>query len=260
MKRLLVVMVLVAGCATDKTQSTQSPEIETGAIVGEVSGPRNRARLHTELAALYYSRRNMGVALDELRTAAKADATYAPIYGMFGLVYMELKERPLAEENFQHALSLSPNDPDINHNYGWYLCQSEREADSVQYFLRAIRNPLYQKPWRSYSAAGLCLLRIDKVEDDTALFERALKLNPNEPRANLQMGEIRYREGDYDGAQRWVRKFGRVSPPTAESLWLSVRIERKRGQRLNEASLASQLRRRFPGSPENQKLQRGEYD
>ena len=116
------------------------------------------------------------------------------------------------------------------------------------------------KPWRSYSAAGLCLLRIDKVADAEQLFERALKLNPNEPRSNLQMGAIRYREGDYDKAQDWVRRFGRVSPPNAESLWLSIRIQRKLGQRLNEASLASQLRRRFPGSPENQKLQRGEYD
>jgi type IV pilus assembly protein PilF len=262
MKRFLALMpfVLMVGCATDSTRSGDSPQIESGAIVGEVSDPRNRARLHTELAALYYSRRNMGVALDELRTAVKADASYAPIYSMFGLVYMELKERPLAEENFQRALGLSPNDPDINHNYGWYLCQSEREADSVQYFLRAIRNPLYQKPWRSYSAAGLCLLRIDKVEDAEPLFERALKLNPREARSNLQMGTIRYRQGAYDQAQDWLRRFGRVSPPTAESLWLSIRVERKLGQRLNEASLASQLRRRFAGSPENQKLQRGEYD
>jgi len=259
MKRFLVLIpfVLVVGCATE---STKGPEIESGEIVGEVSGARNRARIHTELASLYYSRRNMGVALDELRIAVKSDPSYAPTYSMFGLVYMELRERRLADENFQRAISLSPNDPDINHNYGWYLCQSEREQESVEYFLRAIRNPLYQKPWRSYSAAGLCLLRIDKVADAEQLFERALKLNPREPRSNLQMGEIRYREGAYDKARDWVRRFGQVSPPTAESLWLSVRIQRKLGQRLNEASLASQLRRRFPGSPQNQKLQRGEYD
>lgn len=259
MKQLFVLIpfVLVLGCASD---STKAPEIDTGQIVGEVGGGRNRARLHTELAGLYYSRGNMGVALDELRIAAKADANYAPIYSMFGLVYLKLRERPLAEENFQRALSLSPNDPDINHNYGWYLCQSEREAESVEFFLRAIRNPLYPKPWRSYSAAGLCLLRIDKPEDAEELFQRALKLNPREPRANLQMGAIRYGQGDYNKAHRWVRRFGQLSPPTAESLWLGVRIERKRGSRLNEASLASQLRRRFPGSPENQKLQRGEYD
>jgi type IV pilus assembly protein PilF len=43
-------------------------------------------------------------------------------------------------------------------------------------------------------------------------------------------------------------------------LWLALRVERKLGQRLAEAKLASQLRRRFPGSRETQALQRGDYD
>lgn len=261
MKRFLILLpfALLVGCATTDAPE-QAPTVDTGQLVGEVGDPRNRARLHTELAALYYSRGNMGVALDELRIATAADTSYAPAYSMFGLVYLELREKGLAEESFQRALRLAPNDPDINHNYGWYLCQSEREEQSVDYFLRAIRNPLYQKPWRSYSAAGLCLLRINKLEDAEALFQRALKINRNDPRANLQMGEIRYRQGAFDEAQRWVRRFEQVSPSTAESLWLGLRIERKLGQRMNEASLASQLRRRFPGSPQYQKLQRGEYD
>ncbi len=262
MKRFLILVpfVLIAGCAGTTTETTKAPEVDTGQLVGEVGDPRNRARLHTELAALYYSRRNMGVALEELRIATAADASYAPAYSMFGLVYMELRETRLADENFQRALNLAPNDPDINHNYGWYLCQTEREEQSVDHFLRAVRNPLYQKPWRSYSAAGYCLVRINKLDDAEVLVQQALKINRNDPRAMLQMGVIRYRQGALEEAQQWVRRFGQVSPPTAESLWLGIRIERKLGQRMNEASLASQLRRRFPGSPEYQKLQRGEYD
>jgi len=202
----------------------------------------------------------MGVALEEVRIAAKADANYAPAYSMFGLIYMELREKGLAEENFQRALKLSPNDSDINHNYAWYLCQTDREEESVHFFLRAIQNPLYRKPWRSYSAAGLCLLRVDKVQDAETMAQRALKINPRDARANLLMARIRYRQGAYEETQTWLRRFGEVSPATAESLWLGVRVERKLGQQLNEASLAAQLRRRFPGSPEYQKLQRGEYD
>jgi len=261
MIRVLLALMLATffvGCAT--TEPTPAPELDTGQIVGEVGDPRNRARLHTELAALYYSRGNMGVALDELRIATAADASYAPTYSMFGLVYMELREKGLAEENFQRALRLAPNDPDINHNYAWYLCQSDREQQSVDYFMRAVRNPLYRKPWRSYSAAGACLLRIGKVDDAEAMVQQALKINARDPRTNLQMGEIRYRQGVLDEAQKWLRRFGEVSPPTAASLWLGVRIDRKLGQRTNEASLAAQLRRRFPESPEYQKLQRGEYD
>jgi type IV pilus assembly protein PilF len=262
MKRFLVLVpcvLLVAACAKETT-TTMEPEVDTGRIIGEVGDPRNRARLHTELGALYYGRGNMGVALEELRVATKADASYAPAYSMFGLVYMELREKRLAEENFQRALKLSPNDSDINHNYAWYLCQTDREEESVHFFLRAIQNPLYRKPWRSYSAAGLCLLRVNKVQEAEEMAQRSLKINPRDARANLLMAEIRYRQGADQEAQTWLRRFGEVSPPTAASLWLGVRIERKLGQQLNEASLASQLRKRFPGSPEYQKLQRGEYD
>ncbi|MGA8050704.1 MAG: type IV pilus biogenesis/stability protein PilW [Burkholderiales bacterium] len=260
MRRVVAIgfALIVAGCATHTDE--QPPTVDTGQIVGEVGDPQNRARLHTELAALYYSRGNMAVALEELRTATSADSRYAPAYSMFGLVYMELKENRLAQENFERGLSLSPGDPDINHNYGWFLCQTGREAQSINYFMKAVRNPLYPTPWRSYTAAGVCSMRQNKLEDAEQYFQRALQLESNEPIALLQMGQIRYRQGNMDDAQRYALRYNRQMPPTAESLWLALRIERKLGNATAEAGYANQLRRRFPGSREYQLLQRGAYD
>ncbi|HWI36554.1 MAG TPA: type IV pilus biogenesis/stability protein PilW, partial [Burkholderiales bacterium] len=79
-------LLLLAGCAS----KPETPD--TGTIVGEVGDPRNRARVHTELAAAYYERGNMAVALEELRHATDADSSYAGAHSMFGLVYAELKE------------------------------------------------------------------------------------------------------------------------------------------------------------------------
>ena len=251
-------LALAAGCATPPPESSSG--VDTGVIVGEVGDPRNRARIHTELAAAYYSRGSMAVALEELRTAVAADPTYASAYSMFGLVYMQLRETKLAQQNFEHGLALSPNDPDINHNYGWFLCQNGRETESIRYFLRAIANPLYPTPWRSYTAAGVCSMRDGKPKDAEQFFQRALRVQPNEPMALLQMGEIRYREGNMSEARSYVSRFNAVVEPTAESLWLALRVERKLGQRLAEAKLASQLRHRFPGSRESQALQRGDYE
>ena len=50
------------------------------------------------------------------------------------------------------------------------------------------------------------------------------------------------------------------SPPSAASLWLGLRVERRLGRRTAELSYADQLRRRFPGSSEAQALQRGGYE
>jgi type IV pilus assembly protein PilF len=254
-----LLVLLAPGCASQPPESTGS-SVDTGVIVGPVSNPRNRARIHTELAAAYYSRGSMAVALEELRTAVAADPDYASAYGMFGLIYMDLRETKLARENFEHALRLSPNDPDINHNYGWFLCQTGQEEKSIEYFLRAVGNPLYPRPWRSYTAAGVCSMRVDKLKDAEQYFRRALRLQPNEPMALLQMGQISYREGKLPDARNYVSQFNDLVSPTAESLWLAFRVEHKLGNRLAAAKLASRLRHRYPGSKESQALQRGDYE
>jgi type IV pilus assembly protein PilF len=257
MRPLLGLMcVILAACAAKPSE----PDHDTGTLIGEVGDPRNRAKLHTELASMYYSNGNLGVALEELRAAAKADANYAPAYGMYGLVYMQMKDQTRAEESFERALRLAPSDADINHNYGWFLCQTGREPASVKYFLQAIRNPLYAMPWRSYSAAGVCTMKMNQLKDAEAFFERALKLEPDEPASLVGLGQIRYRQGNIGEARKLVTRYNKLVTPTSESLWLAVRIERRMGERLQEQAFANQLRRRYPDSREFQALQRGQYD
>jgi len=256
MKRAVVLLLLLAGCASQ----SEAPTVETGTTVGEVGDPRNRARAHTDLAAAYYERGSMAIALEELRIATAADANYPPAHSMLGLVYMELRENQLAEASFERALRLSPNDPDINHNYGWFLCNTNREKESIKLFVQAIRNPLYSTPWRSYSTAGVCSLRGGNAKDAEEFFQRALKLEPDDPQSLIKLGEIRYRQGQIDEARRLVSRYNKLITPTAESLWLALRIERRLGERVAEQSLGNQLRRRYPGSAEYRALQRGQYD
>jgi type IV pilus assembly protein PilF len=253
-----VALALLAGCAA--APPPEGPRIESGAIVGNSTDPRNRARLRTELASLYYSRGSMNIALEELRLAIAADPNFATAHGMFGLVYMELRENALAQGSFERALSLSPDDPDINHNYGWFLCQTGREAESAAYFLRALRNPLYANPARSWTAAGTCTLRRGNLREADDYLRRALGIDPNQPAALLQLAQVRYRQGDFGEARKLVARHAQIVDATAESLWLALRIERRLGQRAAELSYGNQLRRRFPQSREAQALQRGAYE
>jgi type IV pilus assembly protein PilF len=252
---IVAALIVLAGCVTER-----SPSVETGTMVGEVGDPRNRARAHTDLAAAYFERGSMAIALEELRVAVAADSNYPAAHSMLGLVYMELKENQLAESSFERALRLSPNDPDINHNYGWFLCNTKRESDSIKYFVQAIRNPLYPSPWRSYSAAGECSLKVGNTKDADEFFQRALKLEPDYAPSLIKLGAIRYRQGQIVEARRLVSRYNKLMTPDAESLWLALRIERKLGERVAEQSFANQLRRRFPESPEYRLLLRAQYD
>lgn len=52
----------------------------------------------------------------------------------------------------------------------------------------------------------------------------------------------------------------RKMEPTAEMVWLLLRIERHLGNKAAEASLATQLRRKYPDSPEYQALLKGDFE
>ena len=96
-----------------------------------VGDARNRAKIHTELASLYFENANMAVALEEVRIALAADAGYAPAYNVRGLVHMYLRENGAADESFRRAVALAPGDPEVNNNYGWFLCQTGREREAL---------------------------------------------------------------------------------------------------------------------------------
>jgi len=259
--------MLIVGCASTEGGGSgprpdggvPSSDPDTGAV-GEVRDARTRAKAHADLAGAYYELGNLGVALEEARIAIQADPAYAPAYNVLGLVNMELKDNAAADANFRRGLQLAPQDPDLNHNYGWFLCQSGRDEQSIQWFLNAIRNPLYQSPAKSFAAAGRCLVKRNPTEAAT-YFDRALRLDPNSLQALLPYADLLYRRGQLQEAKVLVTRFNRLVPDgTPESLWLAVRIERKLGDRLAEGTLANQLRRRYAGSTEYQALQRGDYD
>jgi type IV pilus assembly protein PilF len=131
---------------------------------------------------------------------------------------------------------------------------------AMPYFRNALGNPLYTSPSRTYAAAGRCLLEIKDTKQAADYFERALRLDPNNANAMLPFANALYKRGQFEEARELVERYNRSAPPSAEALWLAVRIERKLGNRVAENSYAAQLRLRFPKSTEYQAFQRGEFD
>lgn len=263
---LLAGAALAAGCATDPSQrggeSQPAPAArdDPATLMQQPGEPRERAKAHTELAAAYYGIGNMGVALEEARVAIASDPSYAPAYNVQALVNMELKDNGAAEASFQRGLKLAPADADLNHNYGWFLCQTGREQQAMAHFTAALRNPLYTTPSRTYAAAGRCQLQINNVRDAADYFERTLKLDPNNASVLLPYAKVQYDRARLTEARDLLARYSRLAPPSAEALWLAVRVERKIGDRIAENSYAAQLRLRFPRSAEYQALQRGEFE
>jgi type IV pilus assembly protein PilF len=209
---------------------------------------------------VYLQGGQLGVALDEARIALSSDSEYAPAYNLLGLVHMYLQENALAQTNFERASRLAPNDPEIKNSYGSLLCQTGREREGMSLFLAAARNPLYETPTIPYTNAGRCalLLKDDKLAEEN--FRRAVQVDGRNVLAIYELADIYYRRGNFIEAKRLLTEMHRLSDPSAASLWLALRTERKLGNRADEASLNLELRRRFPGTPEHQAMMQGNYE
>lgn len=233
----------------------------TGQVKG-ASDPRSRARIHTELGSMYFQAGNPGVALDELRIALSADSAYFQAYSVRGLVRLSLQEYGKAEEDFRQALSLAPNDPEVNNNYGWFLCETGKERQSISYFLNALKSPLYETPDRAYTNAGTCAFKAGDFDAAQDYLLKALQLSRDGAvSARLQLAKIFYRRGIFEESRIYLADaLKMMEPPTADALWLGLRLERKQGNRAAEAGYASQLRGRYPTSPEYQEFLKGNFE
>ena len=240
---LSFISVVFAGCST--------PSENTHA--------QKSAKVHTDLAALYYERAQLGIAMDELKQALQADPDYAPAYGVRGLVHMELREDQEAEEDFKKSLRLDNTDSDTHNNYGWFLCQRGREKDSIPQFMAALKNPMYATPGLAYLNAGLCSRKAGNNKDAGEFMQKALLVQPGMTQAMYALADLNFANGDYFAARKYFGDFAqRTDKLTAEQLWLGVRINRKAGDRNSAASFAMQLRNRFPDARETQMLTNGE--
>lgn len=266
LRKLLVCLCVVLGLISSASMAQgQNQGSNSGAGDNSLTSAKpkdvvTRAKLHTELGALYFQSGNLIVALEELTIATAINPDYAPAYSTRGLVLYYIKELASAESDFKRALSISENDPEINNNYGWFLCQTGKEKESIPYFDKAMKNPLYQTPGLAYLNAGACYIKMGELETAEEHIRKSLRLMPENPQALFQLAHILYLKGNSDAAREYLKRVTRSGEPSAEVLWLYLRVERRLGDSSAESSLAAQLRRKYPDSPEYQEFLRGNFE
>ena len=259
---LLVFPIMLAGCAGTPSRdgeqfaSADRPVLETPPATER----EQAAMVHIDLGTAYFEVGRYDVALDEARIALAYAPEFSPAFHLMGLVYMFIDDDVAARDNFLRALRSAPNDPDFNNSYGWFLCLNGEETEGLRRLALASRNPYYRSPTRPHTNAGLCHLRLEQVDEAEIQFRRAVALQQNNPVAMLGLAEVAYRKGELASARDQLIALHRRNEPTAQSVWLGLRVERRLGNRAAEASYAAQLRGRFNDSPEHRAMTQGEYE
>jgi type IV pilus assembly protein PilF len=256
---LVALAALVGSCASPQSSAPaaqRAPE-PLPPVKSQEASPKERAALHAELGAGYYERGRMDIALEELNEAVALDPGNPQIYNYFGLVYAVLGENAKAEQNFQRGLALAPEDSDLRHNWGWYLCSNGKPRQSIPEFEMALRNPLYKTPEIALINAARCSAEFGDIANAESYYRRALARSPTNAPAAYGLALLAFRAGRLDEARGYMKILTAQPAPRPEALFLGMCIERKARDRAAETTYITQLRNRYPDSAEAKSVTTG---
>jgi type IV pilus assembly protein PilF len=253
-----MLLLATAGCASRSGGASGSqPDIVTESDEPEA---RRRARIRMELAVGYFEHGQTNVALDELKQVIAQDPSFPDAYNLRGLIYMRLNDLRQAEDSFRRAVSLNPRDSNVQHNYGWLLCQQGRYEDSQRAFDVAMSNAMYTGRAKTLMAQGLCQARAGRTADAERSLARSYELDAGNPVTGFNLANLLYRRGDYARAQFYIRRLNNTELANSETLWLGIKVERRLNDDVAMNQLGDQLKKRFGQSREAAAFERRAFD
>jgi type IV pilus assembly protein PilF len=255
-----LVLALASGCTTTRTVTPAGDSRDERAAV-EAGDPVRRARVHLELASLYFGRGQGDTALGEVDLALAAKPDLAEAHALRALVRASMGDVGLAEESFRRALQLAPRDGGTIHNYAWFLCQQRRYSEADAHFESALTQPQYRDLVRTLLAQGVCQARAGHWNEAERTLSRSYELDPANPVTAFNLGEVLLHRGELERARFYVGRINAVPEQvTAQSLWLAARIERRLGSNGAVQELGRQLRQRWPQAAETTQFENGRFD
>jgi len=207
---------------------------------------RTEARDHIVLAANAARAGKIDEAEKEARSTLKIDPASADAYTILAVVEDRRNNSEKAGGYYGKAAELAPAQGATLNNYGAWLCGNGREAESINWFDRALKDPGYRQRASAMANAGACALAsgsLARVDQD---LRGALALDPSNPTALAAMADYQYRTGDYMTARAFSERRLAAGPATAQVLQLASQIEEKLGDRTAANRYVQRLQTEFP--------------
>ena len=242
--------VLLVGCA-----STADKE--------QAASVEQRAALRLQLASAYYMQDQFVVALAEAEQAVQLVPDNVQVRGMRALIFAAMHQPGAAEKDFLYALRLAPHNPELSNNYGQFLCQTGRAAQSLAYFDAALQDVAYGTPELALHNAAACSLVMKDYARAASYWLKAERIAPGAAITYAGLVRVYYQQQDYRQAAHYLERLGKVATmesQAADVLWLGIKVQHKLGDAGAEAGLGAHLRNHHSGSPEYAAYQNGAFD
>jgi len=248
-KRWLVFLIAgtLIGCAGQTRQQQESQKNDKEAAV-----------INVQLASGYIQRGDLKVAEQKLLKAIEFDDEYVPAYTTMAVLMTMLGKLDKAEDYYEEALDLDPRDPELQNNYGAFLCNVGKLNEAFEQFKQAMNNKFYATPEAAHANMGYCMMKGKRPNYHEAEkhLRAALKQNPNMATALLAMGELGIEMKKYLMARAYMQRYHALIRPSAHSLWVQVQAEHALGDKEYFLKISRELIKSYPMSDEAQKVMR----
>jgi type IV pilus assembly protein PilF len=223
---------------TIKTQKTTEPDLIEA------------AELNTQLAIGYIQRQQYKPAKDKLEKSIEQNPDYLPAYKTLAYLYALLGQSDLADEKYQEALDLKPDDADLSNSYGAFLCSLGKYDEAQEKLKVAYSDPFYESLYLAESNAGSCYVKQGEYKQAEALLRKSLRKEPKLPGSLISMADVGIKTERYLMARAYIQRYHAIVSPSAESLWIQIQAEKHLGAKDHYMKYARQLIQDFPDSDE----------
>lgn len=212
-KIMLMVLVLLAGCAGQKREVTYHPgeyqqlierqkagHVPPADQVSESSTKDMSAQELNQLGDLYLQQGNPTLAIVQYHKAVEADPSLFRIHYKIGEMFVKKGLPQDALEHFQEVLKNDEKDVLSLEGAGEAYFRMGNEKDAEAFFHKTLEvNP---DRWQTRNLLGTLLDRQKRHDEAIAQYEQALQVKPDEASLHNNMGLAYYLLGRYEDAVR----------------------------------------------------------
>jgi type IV pilus assembly protein PilF len=238
----LVAMALAAACVTEGPRPPEPASDEEAAIA------------NLNLGVGYLQQGRPDAAVDALERALSLNPRLVDAHSTIALAYDQIEEPEQAEVHHRRATQLDPSDPDAQNRYAVFLCRYNRWSDAEPYFERAIDSRRYANRQLAMLNAATCARSANEYETAEGYLRQVLDDNPGNVAALEGMVDLSIRSGNYLQGRAFLQRLFAATQPSATHLLYCYVVEDQLGDGGAADNCATDLRTRFPGSPEVRRL------
>ena len=236
---LIAAVVLLVGCVSHSSPGDYGDNFDR----------QEAAKTRMSLGLTYLKNNNYTQAKVNLDRALEFAPRSGDVHYALAYYYQLVGENARAEESYQTALKLAPDNGDIANSYGAFKCQIGDYDGAKRYFLRAINNRQYANSAQTYENLALCAQSQGNIDDAISYLNDALNHQPLRPKSLYLLTELYIVSEQWTLAKNTLAKYEKVTQVSPDSLWMAFEVAQGQGDWETAQGYGDMLVNLFPESP-----------